>query len=144
MTQSAARVGLAAVSDQPLNAAQVALSVSDERAGATVTFTGVVRNHDHGRSVAGIEYVGHPSAGSIIAEVADEFVTRDGVHAIAVEHRVGMLRVGDLALVAAVSASHRSQAFSTCSDLVDRIKQRLPIWKRQQFGDGTAEWSNCP
>lgn len=144
MTQSAARVGLAAISDRPLNAAQVALSVSDERAGATVTFTGVVRNHDHGRSVAGIEYVGHPSAETIIVEVANEFIDRPGLHAIAVEHRVGTLVVGDLAMVAAVSASHRAEAFSACSDLVDAIKARLPIWKHQQFADGTAEWSNCP
>ncbi|HOQ52622.1 MAG TPA: molybdenum cofactor biosynthesis protein MoaE [Micropruina sp.] len=144
MSTLPARVAVAGIRDEPLDQAGLAAMVDDHRAGATVTFTGVVRNHDAGRAVEGIEYVGHPSAGSIIAEVADEFVTRDGVHAIAVEHRVGMLRVGDLALVAAVSASHRSQAFSTCSDLVDRIKQRLPIWKRQQFGDGTAEWSNCP
>ena len=80
----------------------------------------------------------------MLAEVAAEFTGRDGVHAIAVEHRVGTLTIGDLALVAAVSASHRAQAFGACSDLVDRIKERLPIWKRQLFTDGTAEWSNCP
>lgn len=139
-----ARVAVAAISDQPLDAVRIAGLVSDDRAGATVTFTGVVRNHDHGREVTGIEYVGHPSAESIIAEVAAEFTSREGVHVIAVEHRVGTLVVGDLALVAAVSASHRSQAFTTCSDLVDRIKEKLPIWKRQLFTDGTAEWSNCP
>jgi len=109
-----------------------------------VTFTGVVRDHDHGRSVTGIEYVGHPSADTVIAEVAQEFTGREGVHLIAIEHRVGTLAVGDLAMVAAVSASHRAQAFGTCFDLVDRIKERLPIWKRQHFADGTAEWSNCP
>lgn len=144
MTTSAARVALAAVDDRPLDVARLAALVSDDRAGATVTFTGVVRNHDAGRAVDGIEYVGHPSADAIIAEVAAEFTGREGVHAIVVAHRVGTLTIGDLALVAAVAASHRAQAFSTCSDLVDLIKQKLPIWKRQVFSDGSSEWSNCP
>ncbi len=128
----------------PLDAARLAAAVDNQHAGAVVTFTGVVRDHDHGRAVTGIEYVGHPSAQQIIADVAAELAGREGVHAIAVEHRVGTLAVGDLAMVAAVSASHRAEAFRTCSDLVDSIKQRLPIWKHQQFADGTAEWSNCP
>ena len=144
MTQSVARVASAAISTEPLDAARLTQLVGDERAGATVTFTGVVRNHDHLRSVSGIEYVGHPSAEAIITEVANDFTDRAGLHAIAVEHRVGTLVVGDLAMVAAVSASHRAEAFSACSDLVDAIKARLPIWKHQQFADGTAEWSNCP
>ena len=79
-----------------------------------------------------------------VEAMANEFIDRPGLHAIAVEHRVGTLVVGDLAMVAAVSASHRAEAFSACSDLVDAIKARLPIWKHQQFADGTAEWSNCP
>ena len=144
MITSAARVALAAVDDRPLDVARLAALVSDDRAGATVTFTGVVRNHDAGRAVDGIEYVGHPSADAIIAEVAAEFTGREGVHAIVMAHRVGTLSIGDLALVAMVSASHRAQAFSTCSDLVDLIKQKLPIWKRQVFSDGSSEWSNCP
>ena len=144
VTISPARVAAAPVRNQPLDVVGVSALVTDDRAGATVTFTGVVRDHDHGRGVTGIEYVGHPSAAAVLAEVAGEFTGRDGVHAIAVEHRVGTLAVGDLALVASVSASHRAQAFGVCSDLVDRIKERLPIWKRQLFTDGTAEWSNCP
>jgi molybdopterin synthase catalytic subunit len=144
MTHPPARVAAAAVLSNPLDAARLAAAVDDQHAGAVVTFTGVVRDHDHGRAVTGIEYVGHPSAQQIIADVAAELAGREGVHAIAVEHRVGTLAVGDLAMVAAVSASHRAEAFRTCSDLVDSIKQRLPIWKHQQFADGTAEWSNCP
>lgn len=144
VTISPARVAAAAVRNQPLDVVGLSALVTDDRAGATVTFTGVVRDHDHGRGVTGIEYVGHPSTDAVLAEVAGEFTGRDGVHAIAVEHRVGTLAVGDLALVASVSASHRAQAFGVCSDLVDRIKERLPIWKRQLFTDGTAEWSNCP
>jgi molybdopterin synthase catalytic subunit len=144
MTHPPARVAAAAVLSNPLDAARLAAAVDNQHAGAVVTFTGVVRDHDHGRAVTGIEYVGHPSAQQIIADVAAQLAGREGVHAIAVEHRVGTLAVGDLAMAAAVSASHRAEAFRTCSDLVDLIKQRLPIWKHQQFADGTAEWSNCP
>ncbi|MFT3860640.1 molybdenum cofactor biosynthesis protein MoaE [Micropruina sp.] len=144
MTEWSARVASAAIRDVPLEADRLSSLVDDERAGATVTFAGVVRNHDHGRTVTGIDYLGHPSAATIIAEVAVEFAGREGVHAIAVEHRVGTLAVGEVAVVAAVSASHRAEAFGTCSDLIDAVKQRLPIWKHQHFADGTAEWSNCP
>ncbi|MFT3970752.1 MAG: molybdenum cofactor biosynthesis protein MoaE [Micropruina sp.] len=144
MTTPPARVGCAAIDDRPLDLHALAALVSDDRAGATVTFTGVIRNHDHGRAVNGIEYVGHPSADAVIATIAAELTDRDGVHSIVVAHRVGTLAVGDLALVAAVSASHRAQAFDTCSELVEQVKARLPIWKRQLFSDGTAEWSNCP
>ena len=139
-----ARVAVAAISDQPLDAVRIAGLVSDDRAGATVTFAGVVRNHDHGREVTGIEYVGHPSADAVIAAIADEMVGRAGVHGVVVAHRVGTLAVGDVALVAAVSASHRAEAFGTCSELVEQVKARLPIWKRQLFSDGSTEWSNCP
>lgn len=144
MMTSPGRVVSAAITEQPLDAARLAALVSDDRAGATVTFTGVVRNHDHGRAVSGIEYTGHPSATAVLVEIAGGLSERSGVHTIAVAHRVGTLRVGDLALVAAVSASHRAEAFATCSELVEQVKARLPIWKRQLFADGTAEWSNCP
>lgn len=144
MTTSPARVALAAISGQPLDATHLAALVADDRAGASVTFTGIVRNHDRGREVDGIEYVGHPSAAAVIAEIAADLTGRDGLHAVAVAHRTGTLRVGDLALVAAVSASHRAEAFDACSELVEQVKARLPIWKRQLFADGTASWSNCP
>lgn len=132
------------VRTEPLDVAALAAFVAADGAGAVVTFTGVVRDHDRGRAVTGIEYVGHPEADSVLAGLAKEFIGRDGVHAIAIEHRLGTLVVGDLAVVAAVSASHRAAAFSACAELIDTMKQTLPIWKRQLFRDGTAEWSNCP
>jgi molybdopterin synthase catalytic subunit len=64
--------------------------------------------------------------------------------ALAVVHRCGRLAVGDMALVAVVSAGHRAAAFAACADLVEEVKARLPIWKHQFFGDGTDEWVNCP
>ena len=72
--------------------------------------------------------------------MATEIAARDGVIAVAVSHRIGLLRVGDVALAAAVSAAHRREAFVACSDLVDEVKRRLPVWKRQVFVDGSDEW----
>ena len=77
---------------------------------------------------------------AVVAEVAAEIAARHGVIAVAVSHRVGLLRVGDVALAAAVSAAHRREAFEACSDLVDEVKRRLPVWKRQVFADGSEEW----
>lgn len=113
-------------------------------AGACVLFCGVVRDTDHGRTVVGLEYQGHPSAQQVLRDVADELCAEGQVQALAVSHRIGVLSVGDVALVAAVAAEHRREAFDVCSRLVDEVKQRLPIWKRQEFADGTDEWVNCP
>jgi molybdopterin synthase catalytic subunit len=110
-----------------------------------VTFAGVVRNHDGGRGVDELEYTGHPTAERVIREVAEEIAARaNGVRALAVSHRIGPLRIGDVALACAVAAGHRREAFEVCAELVDEVKRRLPIWKRQVFADGTDEWVNCP
>jgi molybdopterin synthase catalytic subunit len=135
---------IAQVIDAPLSIAEHEDAVADKRAGAVVSFCGVVRDHDGGRSVTELEYVGHPSATDVITEIAREFAARDDVHAVAVSHRVGLLAIGDVALACAVSASHRGQAFTVCAELVDEVKKRLPIWKRQVFTDGAEEWVDCP
>ena len=139
-----ARITIADVVGRDVDCAALLASVSDDRAGAVVTFAGIVRNHDHGVAVTGIEYVGHPTASDVMREVVEEFAEREGVHAIAAQHRVGELGIGGVALYVAVAASHRSQAFDCASELVDQVKLRLPIWKKQLLADGTHEWSQCP
>jgi molybdopterin synthase catalytic subunit len=138
------RVVLAEVTEAPIDVASHEQAVSDRAAGAVVGFAGVVRDHDHGRGVAELEYSGHPSAGEVLAQIAAEFAARDGVEAIAVSHRVGPLHLGDTALACAVSTAHRAEAFALCAELVDAVKARIPIWKRQVFTDGTDEWVACP
>ena len=140
----AAVVRIAAVSDRPLDLAAHEAAVALPGAGATVVFAGVVRDSDGGREVIELEYQGHPTAATVIGEIAAEVAARPGVLALAVSHRVGMLRIGDAALVAAVSTAHRREAFELCAELVEQVKHRLPIWKRQVFADGTDEWVNCP
>ncbi len=141
----AAAVLRAEVSSDPLSVEDLAAQVSARSAGAVVTFAGVVRDHDHGRSVDALAYEGHPSAQAVIEEVAADLTRRHpDVVAVAVTHRIGELKIGDTALACAVSAAHRRQAFTACADLVDDVKRRLPIWKHQTFTDGTDEWVNCP
>ncbi|RCW43595.1 molybdenum cofactor synthesis domain-containing protein [Halopolyspora algeriensis] len=140
-----AEVVRAAVTQEPLDVDGLARLVEHRAAGAVVTFGGVVRDHDGGRGVRELEYVGHPSASEVITTVAEQIASQcEGVRAIAVEHRLGMLRIGEVALACAVAADHRKQAFETCSELVDEVKRQLPIWKRQVFEDETEEWVNCP
>ena len=137
-------VVIAEVLDVPLDLAAHEKAVSEARAGAVVTFQGVVRDHDHGRGVTLLEYEGHPSAAAILREVATEIAADPDVYAVAVSHRIGTLAIGDVALVVAVSTAHRGAAFAACARAVDEVKARLPIWKRQVFADGTEEWVNCP
>lgn len=141
----ASTVVRAQVVETPLSVEEHAGLVVDEAAGAVVTFAGVVRDHDGGRIVRELEYSGHPTAEQIIREVAEDVASRaSGVRSLAVSHRVGPLRIGDVALACAVAADHRREAFAVCAELVDEVKRRLPIWKRQVFDDGTDEWVNCP
>ena len=134
----------AALTDQPISLAEHQELVSHQAAGAVVGFVGMIRDHDGGRQVVQLEYSAHPSAADVLAEVVAEIPARSpGTRAIAASHRIGVLRIGEAALVAAVSADHRQAAFITCAQLVDAIKERLPVWKRQIFADGTDEWVNC-
>ena len=135
---------LVGVSDAAIDATVHEAAVDHPRAGARVLFCGVVREHDHGRGVVELEYQGHPTAEQVLTEIATEFAAEPGVLALAVSHRVGVLRVGDVALVAAVATAHRREAFDVCGRLVEEVKARLPIWKRQVFTDGEEEWVACP
>jgi molybdenum cofactor synthesis domain-containing protein len=135
----------AEISESPISVAEHAALVADDAAGAVVTFSGVVRDHDGGKGVRDLDYEGHPSAKSVIEQVAADVAGRHrGVRAVAVSHRIGSLAIGDVALACAVAAEHRGEAFAACADLVDDVKARLPIWKHQSFTDGTDEWVNCP
>lgn len=135
----------ATLTEQPIFLVEHEQLVSHRSAGAIVGFVGAVRDHDGGRRVVRLEYSAHPSAEQILAEVLDDVAAEvanqgDGVRALAASHRIGVLHLGDAALVAAVAADHRQAAFATCARLVDTIKERLPVWKHQFFDDGTDEW----
>lgn len=137
-------VRLVDLRDRPLSVEEVLAAVSDPAAGGVDLFVGVVRDHDHGHPVTRLEYTAHPSALNRLREVAEAVAGRHAVVGVAVVHRTGQLRVGDDAVILAVSASHRGEAFAASRDLIDTLKQEVPIWKRQVFADGAEEWVNCP
>lgn len=132
-------VGAASVGDEPLDAGAIEASVISRVHGALVTFRGIVRDHDHGLAVSALEYQAHPDAARFLAEACAAVSAETGLP-VAAGHRTGMLAIGDTALVVAVAAAHRAEAFAACEQLVDLIKETVPIWKRQYLADGATEW----
>ena len=146
-TESLFEVVHAVLSAEPISVDQAIAAVESDTAGAVVSFSGIVRNHDGGKAVERLSYSAHPTAHQVMADVVARLVAEQAGGGSATQpvriwaaHRIGMLEIGDPALVCAVSAAHRGQAFAVCSELVDRIKAEVPIWKEQFFSDGTVEW----
>lgn len=116
--------------------------VEDPRHGAVAQFTGVVRDHDHDKRVVSLEYQVHPDAQGAMQEILARVAVAHPDARIAAAHRFGQLRVGDIAFAAVAASAHRDAAFAAVRDVVERVKAELPIWKRQEFADGTHEWVN--
>ncbi|MGA5217177.1 molybdenum cofactor biosynthesis protein MoaE [Streptomyces cinereoruber] len=133
-------IKLLAIRETPLSVDEVFRVVGDDASGGTTLFVGTVRNHDGGADVDGLGYSCHPSAGAELRRVAEKVVANHPVRALAAVHRVGDLKVGDIAVVVAVSCPHRAEAFEACRRLIDDLKHEVPIWKHQTFSDGTEEW----
>jgi molybdopterin synthase catalytic subunit len=136
----ASGVQFARISDDPIILDDCVNAVGGDDAGGIVSFSGIVRNHDAGRTVTRLDYEAHPAAAGILASVASAVAADFPGARIAIEHRTGTLGVGDLALTCAVSSAHRAEAFAACARLVDEVKRQVPIWKEQHFPDGTTEW----
>ncbi|MCW2747152.1 MAG: hypothetical protein JWP10_294 [Nocardioidaceae bacterium] len=134
------QIRLIDVRAEPLSLDEVFASVQDDRAGAVCVFTGIVRNHDQGEAVKALSYSAHPLAAVRLREVAAEVGAAHHVIALSAVHRVADLQVGDLAVVVAVSAAHRADAFEACRSMIDRLKREVPIWKEQSFASGQIEW----
>lgn len=128
----------------PLSVDEVLAAVDDPAAGGVVSFTGLVRASDGGREVAALEYSAHPSALALMTSVVAAVAASLPVVRVAAVHRVGMLAVGDVAVVVAASAAHRDQAFEAARRLIDDVKEQVPIWKHQLFTDGSEEWVGTP
>ena len=126
-----------AIVERAIDAAALEALVGHSSAGAVVRFDGVVRDHNEGRAVALLEYEAYGSMAVAEMERIGEEIARElpGVR-VAAHHRVGALVVGDVAIVCVASAVHRGEAFEACRRLIDRIKERVPIWKREHGPDG--------
>ena len=132
------------ISESPLSVDQAISLVSGPAVGGIALFVGTVRNSDHGTGVISLDYTQHPSAVDVLTKCAEETADQHDVLAIAVEHRVGHLEVGDIAVIVAVGAVHRGEALAACAHLINTLKADVPIWKEQHFASGESEWVGLP
>ena len=133
-----------ALTELPIDPAEERRHLSDPQAGGYAAFEGWVRDHDDGRAVVGLDYQAYPELAlregeRVIAEAHERF---DILRARCV-HRHGELAIGDLSVWVGVSAAHRDAAFAACRYVIDQVKDRLPIWKREHYTEGTSVWINC-
>jgi len=130
-----------ALVNKAIDAAAVLAEVAASKNGAAVLFVGAVRDSNDGRDVSGIEYSAYVAMAEsemavIVSEAAAEFDTDD----IVVEHRVGRLGIGEASVVIAVAHPHRAQAYEASRFIIEALKKRVPVWKREDYLDGTTEW----
>jgi molybdopterin synthase catalytic subunit len=132
------------ISPDPLDPVVLQRLMLDERAGACVTFEGWVRNRNEGQPVLSLEYEAYAlladrEGARILAEAREKF----SVLGVACVHRVGHLRLGELAVWVGVTAEHRGPAFEACRYVIDETKSRVPIWKKEHYASGATAWINC-
>lgn len=127
------------ITESPLDPAPLVAAVRRDESGAIALFYGVVRNENLGRVVQYLEYDAYPAmAIKKMREVADEVHAKYAITDIGVLHRIGRLEIGETSLLVAVSSGHRAEAFDACHFAVDRIKQIVPVWKKEVWEDGSA------
>lgn len=118
--------------------------LADGACGACVTFEGWVRNHHEGRDVLRLEYEAYEAvANKEGAKILDEALERFGVERVVCVHRVGPLEIGEIAVWVGISSGHRGEAFTACRYVIDEVKHRVPIWKKEFYATGDSGWVNC-
>lgn len=133
--------GSFALSDSPIDTATLRSALEATRVGAVVCFEGRVRDHNDGRAVHGLSYQAYVGlAEAEGARVVEEARARFLVEHVVCVHRIGDLALGDIAVWAGVSAGHRAAAFDACRYVIDEVKARVPIWKREHYAEGMSEW----
>ena len=129
------------VSADVIDPAAVLVRVGSPRDGAILLFLGVVRDHADGRPVSGMRYEAYREmAEPVLAEIAGEAAARVGTDRLAVVHRFGELAVGEVSVAIAVSSPHRAEAYDASRYVIEEIKKRLPIWKKERYVDGPDQW----
>ena len=128
------------VQPDPIDQGTVEALVAHPAAGAVVTFVGVVRDHARGRAVRWLDYEAYPEAAeAMLARIGQEISERWGIDHVAITHRTGALQVGEASIVIAVASQHRQAAFAACQHAIERVKEIVPIWKKEHYADG-AVW----
>jgi len=126
---------------EPIDYHALSEQVRRDDCGAVVTFLGTVRDLTEGRVTTSLDYEAYPGmAEKKLAEIEADTRARWPVGDIAMIHRLGHLEVGEISVAVAVSCPHRHQAFEACRHAIDRLKEIVPIWKKEHWADGTTEW----
>ncbi len=129
------------ITREPIDPAAVLGHVGSDDDGAAVLFLGVVRNHNDGAAVTGLTYDAYDAmADRVLDEIAGEAAARLGTPRIAVVHRAGELAVGEVSVAIAASSPHRAESFDATRYVIEEIKKRLPVWKKEHYVEGGAEW----
>ncbi|HXE66356.1 MAG TPA: molybdenum cofactor biosynthesis protein MoaE [Rhodanobacteraceae bacterium] len=130
-----------AISEAPIDVVRLQRGLEADGAGAVVCFEGRVRNYNDGRAVNGLSYQAYIELAEAEGRrIVEEARGRFEVERISCVHRVGDLALGDIAVWAGVSAAHRAAAFDACRFIIDQVKARVPIWKREHYVDGVSGW----
>lgn len=130
-----------AVVTRPIDCPALLAEVASDAFGATSLFVGTVREVNDGRAVTGMEYASYEAmAAAELARIADEAALVFGTPALVIEHRIGTLGLGEASVAIAVSHAHRAPALDATRYVIEQLKQRVPIWKREHYTDGTREW----
>lgn len=125
----------------PIDPSAVLARVGSDRDGAALLFLGVVRDHDGGRPVSGMRYDAYEAmAEEVLRAIAREAAALADGGAVAVEHRVGELDIGDVSVAVAVASAHRAPAYEASRHVIEEIKKRLPVWKKEHYADGPSAW----
>ena len=126
---------------EPIDPAEVLARVGDDGDGAVLLFLGTVRDHNEGETVEGLTYEAYESmAARELERIATEAAARAGTDRVAVVHRVGALAIGDISVAIAVSSPHRAEAFEGSRYVIEEIKKRLPVWKREHYVGRSSAW----
>ncbi len=130
-----------AIVQEPIDPAHVLTLIGANQDGASLLFLGVVRDHNDGRSVGGMRYDTYEEmAAEVLSEIVDEAARSAGTDRVACVHRIGELEVGEVSVAIAVSSPHRAQAYDASRYVIEEIKKRLPVWKKERYSDGAEEW----
>ena len=123
--------------EQPIEIARLIAAVGRPDAGAVATFIGTTRDNNSGRRVTRLEYEAYPPmALSEMRRIGDEAISRFSAKAVAIVHRIGVVEIGEASVAIAVSAAHRDAAFTACRFAIDRLKEIVPIWKKEHYEGG--------
>ncbi len=132
------------ISEQPITPNALKAQIETPQSGACLCFEGWVRNHNEGKPVERLEYSAYQELANKEGQrILDEAKQRFAIDKVVCQHRIGLLEIGDMAVWVGVSSAHRGSGFDACRYIIDEVKARVPIWKKEHYSNGATDWINC-